>query len=455
MAKNLVSFPAVLLAAMLRLFPFPDIAQSADYETLYSFKGSPDGAAPIGGLFVGQEGVLYGTTEVGGTSKYGTIFAMIPSATAPWKEYVLHNFTGSPDGAYPQGGLAYSTTAGVFYGTTVDGGGGSGAVYQLAPPSTHGGAWTETVLYGVPSSRNSQNQYPIGNVFIDAEGTLFFATQGTINSSDSVIMGTVDALAPPTTSGGAWTPYVLYALGNGGLVGGPSGDWPFAGVVGYEGSLFGTTSYGGDLNCGQFGCGTVYELTPPEAAGGVWTETTVYQFTGPDGSYPAAGLTVGPDGVLYGTTSFGGTGSCSSYGEFFGCGTVFQLTPPSSPDGTWTLSVLYSFTSLNGDGAYPLAVVVGKNGTLYGTTESGGNFVATCPQPVGRAPAGCGTVFELVPPTTPGGPWTENVLHVFAGAPGDGSVPTAGLALSPSGILFGTTYSGGANGAGTVFAVAP
>jgi uncharacterized repeat protein (TIGR03803 family) len=456
MAKKLVSVPALLLAAILSLIPRPGIAQATTYETLYSFKGSPDGAGPMGALFIGSDDVLFGTTEGGGTSKYGTIFALIPNATAPWSEYVLYNFANGLDGAYPQGALAYSTTYGVFYGTTL-GGAGAGSVFQLAPRSTLGDAWTETVLYSIPSTRNGQNQHANGTVFIGPGGTLFITTQGTVNNQDSIEMGTVDALAPPATSVGTWTPYVLYTLGNGALAGGPSGDWPLAGVVGYGGSLFGTTSEGGDVFCSEApGCGTVYELTPPEASGGAWTETTLHQFTGPDGAFPAAALTVGPDGVLYGTTSFGGTGSCSVDGGVFGgCGTVFQLTPPSSPGGTWTESVLYNFTSLNGDGAFPMAVVVGKNGTLDGTTESGGNLVATCPQPVGRAPAGCGTVYELVTPATPGGPWTENVLHVFSGQPGDGSVPTAGLALSSTGILFGTTYSGGTDDAGTVFAVAP
>jgi uncharacterized repeat protein (TIGR03803 family) len=60
-----------------------------------------------------------------------------------------------------------------------------------------------------------------------------------------------------------------------------------------------------------------------------------------------------------------------------------------------------------------------------------------------------------MPPATPGGPWTETILHTFTGLDGDGALPTAALAMSSSGVLYGTTSSGGANGKGTVFAIRP
>lgn len=68
---------------------------------------------------------------------------------------------------------------------------------------------------------------------------------------------------------------------------------------------------------------------------------------------------------------------------------------------------------------------------------------------------GCGIVFELTPPSSPGGAWTERVLHAFSGQNGDGAIPEAGLVLSSTGILYGTTTAGGTAGRGTVFAVEP
>jgi len=137
------------------------------------------------------------------------------------------------------------------------------------------------------------------------------------------------------------------------------------------------------------------------------------------GTHPGRG------GVFYGTTFAGGSGTPCSFPVINGCGTVFQLTPPSTPGGAWTEAVLYSFAGENGDGAFPSGgIVVGKGGVLYGTTEYGGSsgscvFYDSVP--------GCGTVFQLTPPLTAGGAWTETVLHNFSGENGDGACHCQGL----------------------------
>jgi len=432
----------ILIASVATLMPLIAAAQS--YETIYSFQGSPDGADPKGGLVIGANGTLYGTTNAGGTSAFGTVFELTKPTGEPWKETVLQNFSGS-DGQYPQSALVFGST-GALYGATAGGQAGPGTIFELAPPAAAGDAWTETVLYSFGRSRGSQNVLPNGPVLIGPSGTLYTTTHGQ-PSATGFILGLVIALVPPLAPGGDWTEYELYAFGTPGE---DSGLEPLAGVVSVGGSLFGTTFYGG--------AETVYELTPPATHSGAWTETTIHAFgdTPGDGAYPLAALTVGPGGVLYGTTSYGGSGMCPYLGGEDGCGTVFTLTPPSSPGGAWTETVIYSFTgSDNGDGGYPAAsVVVGSNGVLYGTTEFGGNATTACPGSFDFI-AGCGTVFELTPPSSKGGAWTEKVLHSFSDADGDGSMPVAGLALSSTGVLYGTTSAGGTAGKGTVFAVAP
>jgi uncharacterized repeat protein (TIGR03803 family) len=448
-----LSPPRVLLAALAILTQHPTVAQSQRYETLYSFKGTPDGADPKGALLIGRSGELYGTTFAGGTSVLGTVFVLAPAAGQPWNETILHNFTGS-DGQYPQSALTHGSN-GEFYGVTVGGGpGGSGAIFELAPPTTSGEAWTETVLYSfVYFTGNGQNAVPNGPVLIGPGGTLYTTTQGGPNGPTGFPLGLVVALEPPAIAGGAWAEYELYAFGF------PQGDLPLASVASEGGSLLGTTFYGGDEFCGEGGCGTVYELTPPTNRSGVWTETTIHTFAGApaDGGGAIGNLIAGPGGVLYGTTQYGGSGSPSTcvFANGSGCGTVFELTPPATPGGTWTASVLYSFTGTSGDGAYPEAgVVLGKNGALYGTTTNGGAVSSACP-PSFFSIGGCGTVFELTPPSAPGGAWTETVLHSFSGQNGDGAIPMAGLVQSPTGVLYGTTTAGGTAGRGTVFAVAP
>jgi uncharacterized protein YceK len=274
-------------------------------------------------------------------------------------------------------------------------------------------------------------------------GTLYTTTQGS-PFEEGYILGLAIALVPPSTQGGDWTEYELFAFGG---TAGVDGDSPQAGLVSEGGSLFGTTEYAGDPYCGPAGCGTVFELTPPANHASAWTETTIYTFGDRpgDGGGSLAALTVGPGGVLYGTTSIGGSSTCprADGGAVLGCGTVFQLTPPPAPGGAWTETIIYSFTGVNGDGAYPAASVVrGANGALYGTTEHGGSATSACPATYDVI-AGCGTVFELTPPAVSGGNWTETVLHSFSDANGDGSIPVAGLALSSTGLLYGTT-SGGA-----------
>ncbi len=99
-------------------------------------------------------------------------------------------------------------------------------------------------------------------------------------------------------------------------------------------------------------------------------------------------------------------------------------------------------------------MVVGKNGALYGTAKWGGTVTSACPGSASVL-AGCGIVFELTPPATPGGAWTETVLHAFTGLDGDGATPAAGLALSSTGVLYGTTSAGGTAGKGTAFVIEP
>jgi uncharacterized repeat protein (TIGR03803 family) len=444
----------LLLATLTILTAHVGRAQGASFETLYSFLGSPDGANPLGGVLIGTGEVLYGTTSNGGASDLGTVFELTPAKSGPWTETVLHNFSG-PDGSNSAATLVFGLR-GALYGTTPGGGSGSGTVFELAPPSTAGGAWTETVLYTLGGGDyRSQNHIPNGTLAVGPGGTLYTATQGTASPLGEQY-GTVDAMTPPATPGGAWTGYVIYDIE---VIGSPAGLLPLSGVMFDGKSLFGTTYYAGyvDGDCiGVGGCGAVYELTPP-ASPGAWTATGIHDFTGSpnDGGGSVAALTLGSSGLLYGTTSFGGSGACSTVGGVIqGCGVVFQLKPPATSGGTWAESVIYSFTGVNGDGATPVAsVFVGASGVLYGTTENGGTATSTCPATY-YVNAGCGTVFELTPPTTPGGAWTETVLHSFSGLT-DGSLPVAGLTLSKAGVLYGTTSAGGASGQGTVFAIKP
>ena len=116
-----------------------------------------------------------------------------------------------------------------------------------------------------------------------------------------------------------------------------------------------------------------------------------------------------------------------------------------------SISVLHSFTGVTSDGAYPDgALVIGSGGVLYGATFYGGSGIS-CGAP------GCGTVYSLTPPASPGGAWTGALIHDFAagGTVQDGNYPIGALAIGTGGVLYGVTYAGGSSSAGSVFSLTP
>jgi hypothetical protein len=455
----------IRLAALTLLTACVGYGQARGYATIYTFKGGQDGASP-NGVVLGKNGDLYGTTYTGGVNECGvnvyfwcgSVFQLTPAEGGTWTKTIIFSFNGT-DGGLPSqtyesgpGPRPIFGPNGALYGTTENGGqydsssgAKGGTVWELMPPSVTGGAWTETVLYSFQNSLQAPNT-PYGGLLLSSTGSVFGTT-----FSDAFggfyQGGTAFELIPPAESGGNWTLNNLIDFETAGI-----GQSPDAGLTALGGSLYGTL---GDIGSN---CGSVYELSPPTSPGSAWSGKTIYGFLGAPGPcYPIAPLTVGPSGVLYGTTYEGGSGLACTFPPYLvsGCGAVFQLTPPATPGGAWTESVLYSFSGSGGDGAFPLAgVVLGKNGVLYGTTTYGGSATSGSPCN-GYGATGCGTVFQLTPPAAADGPWTETILHSFTGQDGDGSIPGP-LTLSPKGVLFGPAQrGGGTEGAGTIFALVP
>jgi len=203
------------------------------------------------------------------------------------------------------------------------------------------------------------------------------------------------------------------------------GTYPEGGLLfDAAGNIYGITNAGGENCLDNFGCGTAYELSPMPSGG--WTETILYNFcsTGnpsscPDGAYPSAGLIMDAKGNLYGTASGGGTG---------GEGTIFRLSPPSVQGGSWTQTVLWSFSENPENGAGPGygKLNMDSAGNIYGTTAGGGS-------------KRLGTVFELSPQSD--GTYSFSILHSFSGS--DGYGPLYGVTFDSAGNLYGTTAQGG------------
>jgi uncharacterized repeat protein (TIGR03803 family) len=389
-----------------------------------------------------------------------TIPILLGTASAQHEQHF--NFSGA-NGSGPLGGLVIDSL-GNFYGSTYEGGtSGTGVVYEISP-TPNGGA-SETVLHDF-SDKNGDGYNPWGDLTLDTVGNLYGTTQygGALNQ------GTVFKLSPPSSPGAPWTEAVLHSF-----QGATSdGAQPVAGLVlDSAGNLYGTTSVGGiNGDCDFGGCGVVFELSPPAAPGGAWTETMLYFFQGDganDGSNPLAGLVFDQTGNLYGTTSTGGPDNAG--------GTIFELSPPSEQGGTWSEAILHSFLG-EGGGGPKAGVTFSPNGALFGTTYYGG------------------AVYRLQPPSRPGGDWSyaeiyhaPNFVGISAGItignphtlygmytsngegyvfqitdsdgtvtvtafPVSGSYPAATMIIH-NGALYGTTANGGYKNNGTAFRLQP
>lgn len=362
---------------------------------------------------------------------FAPVALVLLAATSAWSQSykVIYNF--AYEDSISSSGLTLDA-AGNAYGTMQrDGQFGINIVYELSPTSGYHLLYqfTQKGLDGAQTQGNLAMD-PAGNLY----GTTFF---GGANGD-----GVVYKLSPPSSGVGRWTETVLYSFCSQSNC--ADGANPPAGVIlDSAGNLYGTTTDGGDQSCkiaGYTGCGVVFELSSTQSG---WTENVLHTFSGGnDGSLPLGGLIFDAAGNLYGTTYYSGSG---------GGGTAFEMSPSV---GGWTESILYSFNADSGsaDGCFPVAgLALDAAGDLYGTTPAGGSYQPNCSN-------GYGTVFELMPDGFGG--WTESILYSFAG--GDyGEEPQAGLAIDPSGNLYGTTYAGGntkacfARGCGTVFELTP
>jgi|HubBroStandDraft_1064217.scaffolds.fasta_scaffold00008_102 hypothetical protein len=463
------------------LFAATAFAAGPREKVLHNFQGTPDGANPNSHLVAGEAGHFYGTTAGGGTGincdfayndivACGTVFELIPPTTPGGSptERVIYSFEGGSDGSSPLGALIVDGK-GNLYGTTAFGGGstncttgiqgyypGCGTVFRLSPPSTSGGEWTESILHVFQAGEDGGE--PWGGLIVDAKGNLY----GTTSTGGSGYCegypghcGTAFELSPPSDEGGPWTETILYGFG----ASDSDGETPLSTLIfDRKGNLYGTTNAGGTGACSEYSCpGTVFRLTPPAVKGNPWMETVLFNFSqdAAGGLFPGASLIFDKSGKLYGTTEGGGSGACGPLEYYFyGCGTIFSLSPPASA-GSWTLTTLYSFTG-GSDGGYPQSgLVFDDKGNLYGTAPRGGGQ-GSCTEITGISGVGCGTVYRLTPPAISSGAWTETTLHAFSGG-GDGATPYGSVILR-DGILYGTTsgvsnYSAATGG--TVFGIVP
>lgn len=338
-------------------------------------------------------------------------------------EKLLYEFHTYLHGKNPSPKLI-SDSQGNLYGTTAIGGAyNNGTVFELK--ALPGGKWKEEILFNFRGEPGGSG--PSAGVTFGSQHDFYGTTYG----GGAYGYGTVFNLT--RGQDGKWKESVLYSFS-----GGNDGRFPNSALaLDDNGAIYGTSESGGTTDGG-----VVFQLSN---SAGHWAEQVLYSFCAlsgcADGLYPNS-VTLGPDGTIYGTTSWDGP----NHG-----GVVFQLR---SHNGVWSEAVIHGFGQ-DGDGSAPWGtLLLDESGNLYGTTTEGGNANANC------YAIGCGTVFELSPSRRGG--WTETLLYKFSGG-SDGIAPYGGLVFDAGNNLYGTTQRGGGgkcgkvaiDGCGTVFQLSP
>ncbi|MBZ5705409.1 MAG: hypothetical protein LAN63_08650 [Acidobacteriia bacterium] len=347
-----------------------------------------NGGDPNGPLVQGTDGNLYGTTFFGGANNGGTVYRITPNGTLT----TLYSFcaqTNCTDGDGPVAGLMLATD-GNLYGTTRYGGSfGLGTVFRTTPEGSL------TILFSFDSIHGAN---PEASLVQGTDGALYgtTATGGTTGGRGTVFRITLSG-----------TLTRLYSFGSNRS----DGANPLTPVVlGSDGNLYGTTTYGGNFACTD-GCGTVFMVTP------TGTFTTLHRFNMADGESPEGALIQASDGNFYGTTFRGGANNL---------GTVFKIS------SVGTLTILHTFDSTGG--VNPVGgLIEGTDKNLYGTTGYGGTRSA-------------GTVFTI----STGGTLTTlgNLGYITTGA-----TPISAMVQDTDGNFYGEGYYGGSGGYGTLFGV--
>jgi uncharacterized repeat protein (TIGR03803 family) len=285
---------------------------AASAQTLTTLTSLTDGKFPWGSLVVDANGDLFGTTEQGGASGYGTVFEIAKTSSGyASTPTTLVSFDYYSNGGFPRAGLIVDANGNLF-GTTYTGGANSdGTVFEIAKTSS-GYASTPTTL--VSFDYYSSGGFPRAGLIVDANGNLF----GTTEEGGASGYGTVFEIAK-TSSGYASTPTTLLSFDYY-----SNGAYPFAGlIVDANGNLFGIAQSGG-----ASGYGTVFEIAKT-SSGYASAPTTLVSFDNTNGAGLDGGLIADANGNLFGTTAFGGSNSSGTVFEITGSGFV-PLNPKQS-----------------------------------------------------------------------------------------------------------------------------
>jgi uncharacterized repeat protein (TIGR03803 family) len=396
-------FRAISLLALGALVFYADRAPAQVFTVLHTFTtstnlGNPDGEEPHTDLVLSGN-TLYGTTGLGGSNGFGTVFSVNTSGS---NFTILHSFTGGFDGSTPDPDLVL--VGNTLYGTVGRGTNlaGYGSVFSL---DTNGSNFS--LLYTFTTNTSGALGQP--NAGLLFTGGIFYgvAYQGGVSNAGSIFS---------LDTNGNFTLLHLFDSAT-------DGENPFGTLISSNGTLYGMCRNGGSNGGSNDIFGSVYSIS---ANGSNFTVLHMFSgFPSLDGHNPDGALVLS-GGTLFGTTTGGGTNNG---------GTVFSIGANGS-----NYTKLHSFNAQTDEGKFPGAGLTLRGDTLYGTTLGNGNTTS-------------GTVFSL---NTNGGDFT--LLYAFSPtdsnfANTDGKQPECSLAMAGN-VLYGSAGLGGLYGEGTLFSVA-
>lgn len=279
--------------------------------TLATFNGT-NGSNALDGVIIDAAGDLFGTTNNGGANGYGTVYEIAKTTSGYAALTTLASFS-SATGLYPRGLVV--DAAGNLFGETIQGGSATnamGTVFEIAKTSSGYAAPATLVSFTGPNGAN-----PVGGLLMDSAGNLFGETSGGGTASS----GTVFELVKGTSGYGAAITLASFD--------GVNQLSPKAALIAdAKGDIFGTTYNGGPANDGS-----VFELV--KTASGYSAPVTLITFNGTNGAFPQAGLVVDAAGDLFGTTTQGGTGNV---------GTVFEVSAAQIAQASATTTITVTNT---------------------------------------------------------------------------------------------------------------
>jgi uncharacterized repeat protein (TIGR03803 family) len=365
------------------------LASAQTYTKLYAYPEdtrNDTGIGLAGFMTQGQDGNIYGTIGDDGSNAAGSAFKMTTAGHFT-RIYAFCALTKCADGAGPWGGLTLGLD-GDLHGTTTSGGKvGAGTVFRLTPTGTLTTLWSfdngadAGAPWYPPLQGLDGNFYGSSNTVYAGDYGAFYRVTSTLNSEKVLvdfnytngadpnlpIQGTDGNFYGTAVYGGTSKIGVVYKITPGGAItvlhnftGYPKDGASPQGVLvqGTDGNFYGTTYQGGANNYG-----TIFKITPAGVL------TLLHSFapssTNLDGANPQTGLVLGSDGNFYGATVIGG---------YYNGGLLYKITPAGK------FTILHSLCSTSGctNGFYPRTPLVQHtNGKFYGNVSGnslGGSY---------------------------------------------------------------------------------